>query len=332
MQIGQINIAPGAALAPMAGVTDATMRRICARYGAVFTVSEMVSAKAVTMGDRKSLALLRGGRSGADTPYGVQLFGHEPDVLAEAVRRLAGETFDFLDLNLGCPAPKIVGHGAGSGLLREPARAGAFVRAAVQASGRPVSVKMRIGWDERDARTMTGLEVAKRCEEAGAALLTVHGRTRRQMYTPGVDFETARRIKEAVRIPVLFNGDVDGAESALAALQRTDCDGVAIGRGAEGNPFVFREVAAALRGEAPPPPPTLRERLAVLDEQVRGMCEEKGEAVAMRQARGVAGAYMRGLQGAAALRRTAHALTYYTDLAELIGQAYEMQRRDNEKM
>ncbi|MGD9560052.1 MAG: tRNA dihydrouridine synthase, partial [Oscillospiraceae bacterium] len=201
LHIGPIELISGAALAPMAGITDAAMRNLCAQHGAAFTVSEMVSAMALTMGDRKSLALLRGrpgaAPGGQPVPYGVQLFGQKPQVLAEAVRRIEEEDFDFLDLNMGCPAPKIVRGGAGSALLKDPAAAGAFATAAVQASSRPVTAKMRIGWD---AECLLGVEVARRCEDAGVCLLVVHARTRAQQYTPGVNFDAVAQIKQAVAI------------------------------------------------------------------------------------------------------------------------------------
>ncbi len=320
MQFGNIQIEPGAALAPLAGVSDAPMRALCVREGAIYTVSEMVSAKALCMGDAKSLRLLRGATKGA--PYAVQLFGNDADVLAQAIQRIEEEQFDFLDLNLGCPAPKIVSNGSGSALLKEPKKAAAFVKAGVKASCRPVSVKLRIGWDET---CMTGLEVAKACEEAGAAFLAVHARTRKEQYTPGVHHDAVAKIKAAVSIPVLYNGDVVDGESAKDALKNTGCDAVMIGRGAMGNPFVFREVAAALRFEDAPPPPSLAQRMAALEWQVREMCEEKGEAVAMRTARGVAGAYMHGLRGAASLRRQAFSLTYFNDLQSLIDEVYRLQ-------
>lgn len=304
----------------MAGASDAPMRALCVREGAVFTVSEMVSAKALTMNDQKSLRLLRGATAGA--PYAVQLFGSEPEVLAEAVRRIEGESFDFLDLNLGCPAQKIVAGGAGSALMKNPALAAAFVAAGVKASRRPVSVKMRLGWDET---SLNAPEIAKACEAAGAVMLCVHGRTRKEQYTPGVHPERVAEVKAAVKIPVLYNGDVTDAESALALLAQSGCDGLMIGRGAMGNPFVFGQVAAAMRGEAPPAPPSLAKRLAALEQQVRGMCEEKGEAVAMRNARGVAGAYMHGLRGAATLRHRAHSLTFFADLAPLLEEAIRLQ-------
>lgn len=319
--IGDIKLAAGAAFAPMAGVSDATMRELCARHGAIFTVSEMVSAKAITMKDRKTQGLYKGG--GGNAPYGVQLFGQEPDVLQTAVQMLEEEPFDFLDINMGCPAPKIVGHGAGSALMKTPVLAGEMAAAAVAASKRPVTVKMRIGWDDT---TLTGVEIAKRCEDAGVQLLTVHGRTRAQMYKPGVNYEEVAKIKAAVSIPVLYNGDVEDGPGALRAIAQTGCNGVMIGRGAQGRPWVFAEVAAALSGKPLPPPPTLRVRFALLEEQVRAMCQTRGEDIAMRQARGVAIAYMRGLKGAAVLRRQAVELQYFTDLAALIQTAYEHNR------
>ena len=307
----------GAALAPMAGVTDATMRILCAEQGASFTVSEMVSAKALTMEDKKSRLLLRGG--GGVAPYGVQLFGQEPEVVAQAIPLIDEEPFDFLDLNFGCPAPKICGHGAGSALLKDPPLAGKIAKAAVGASRRPVTAKIRIGWDDK---TMTGLEVAKRLEDAGVVLLAVHGRTKAQMYVPGVNYEAVAEIKAALGIPVLFNGDIDSPDSALAALENTGCDGVMIGRAAIGDPFLFAQVRAALSGLPQPKPPSLHARFSLLERQVRGMCHEKGEERAMREARKVAAGYMRGLRGAASLRQASHALTYFADLNDLINLAY----------
>ncbi len=327
MRIGDIDLAVGAALAPMAGVSDNTMRNLCASYGAMFTVSEMVSAKALTMQDKKSRLLLRGGGGGA--PYGVQLFGAEPDVMAEAVRAIENETFDFLDLNMGCPAHKIVGHGAGSALLKDPVQAGRLAKAAVAASARPVSVKLRIGWDDA---TLTGVEVAKRCEDAGVRLLAVHARTRAQQYAPGVNYAAVAAMKQAVSIPVLFNGDITDAAGAKLAVQATGCDGVMIGRGAMGNPWVFREVQAALSGEAAPPPPTLAQRLQVMEDQVRGMCEEKGEERGMREARKVVAGYLRGLRGAAALRREGFALTHFSDLGRLADLAFAYQKETAEML
>lgn len=320
MQIGDIKLQEGAAFAPMAGVSDAAMRRLCARYGAIYTVSEMVSTKALVMKDQKSRQLLLGDNGPA--PYGVQLFGCEPEIMGQAVQSIEDISFDFLDINMGCPAPKIVGNGSGSALLKTPALAGEVAKAAVRASKRPVTVKMRIGWDDS---TLTGVEVAKRCEDAGVELLVVHGRTREQQYSPGVRYDEVAKIKQAVSIPVLYNGDVVDAESALYAARQTGCDGVMVGRGAMGHPWVFREIAATLQGAEIPQAPSLRESMSVMEEQIRNMCEEKGEGVAMRQARGVAAAYMRGLRGAAHLRKQAVSLLYFTDVAVLIEEVYRQQ-------
>ena len=325
IHIRNIALAPGAALAPMAGATDKAMRRLCERFGANMTVSEMVSAKALTMGDQKSPLLMTGG--GGSAPFGIQLFGHEPDVMAEAAAMIAGGKyhvpFDFLDINMGCPAPKITGPGAGSSLLRDPQRAEAIVRAVCRAAGDiPVTVKLRIGWDEEH---LTGVEVAKRCEDAGAALFTVHGRTRREMYEPGIHADEIAKIKAAVSVPVLANGDVATAEGALALMRETGCDGVAVGRGAMGNPWLFAQIRAAMCGGEIPAPPTLAERFAVLREHVSAMCDEKGERIAMCEARSHAAWYMRGLRGAAALRRACCAMTTFLDLEDVIAMAYELQ-------
>ena len=306
MQLGRFTLAKGASLAPMAGATDTTMRRLCAAHGAVCTVSEMVSAKALTMGDKKSPRLMAGG--GGDAPFGVQLFGAQPDVMAEAARLICDMRgkmpFDFIDINMGCPAPKIAGPGAGSALLKDPPLAGAIARAVRDAAPAdvPVTVKLRIGWD---ADTMTGLEVARRCADAGAALLTVHGRTRAEMYNPGIHPEEIAKIKAAVDIPVLANGDVTDAESALALLAATGCDGVAVGRGAMGNPWLFGQIAAAMECREVPPPPSLHERFRVLRRHIYDMCEDKGEYIAMQQARTHAAWYMHGLRGAGMLRHAA---------------------------
>ena len=327
MQLGRFTLAKGASLAPMAGATDTTMRRLCAAHGAVCTVSEMVSAKALTMGDKKSPRLMAGG--GGDAPFGVQLFGAQPDVMAEAARLICDMRgkmpFDFIDINMGWPAPKIAGPGAGSALLKDPPLAGAIARAVRDAAPAdvPVTVKLRIGWD---ADTMTGLEVARRCADAGAALLTVHGRTRAEMYNPGIHPEEIAKIKAAVDIPVLANGDVTDAESALALLAATGCDGVAVGRGAMGNPWLFGQIAAAMECREVPPPPSLHERFRVLRRHIYDMCEDKGEYIAMQQARTHAAWYMHGLRGAATLRRECCGMLHFTDLDRVIEHAWELQR------
>ena len=302
----------GAALAPMAGLTDLTFRRIADEYGAAFTVSEMVSAKALVMGDAKTRALCRAtdGRG----LYGIQLFGNEPDVMRQAAALLAQDAApDFLDINMGCPAPKIVSNGCGSALMRDPDLCGRLVEA-VAACGLPVTVKMRTGFD---AKHLNAPAVAAACAAAGAVLLTVHGRSREQQYTPPIHPEQIARVVQAVPVPVLGNGDIRTAQDALDLMQATGCAGVAVGRGAMGDPWLFGEIAAALQGQTPPPPPTLEERMALLCRQVKGMCEDKGEAIAMKQARTQAAYYMKGLRGAASLRALSTGLTVYADVERL---------------
>ncbi len=231
---------------------------------------------------------------------------------------------------MGCPAPKITGSGAGSALLKDPLRAGAIARAvrAAVPPKIPVTAKLRIGWD---ADTMTGAETALRCADAGISLLTVHGRTRAEQYEPGIHADEIAKIRAAVpkEIPVVANGDITDAEGALALRSATGCDGVAVGRGAMGDPWLFARIAAAMRGEPVPAPPTLAERFRVLRRHIYEMCEEKGEFVAMQQARSHAGWYMRGLRGAAALRRECCALRYFSDLDELIERARRLQKAES---
>lgn len=324
MQLKHLQIPAGAVFAPMAGLTDAACRRMMADHGAAWTVSEMASAKALNFGDRKSFALLKD--PDLHGIYAIQLFGAEPETLAKAILlvREKGIAFDILDINMGCPAPKITSSGAGSHLLLDPPLCGAMVAAARKALGddTPLTVKMRIGWD---ADHLTGVEVAKQCEANGADLLAVHGRTREQMYIPPIDAGAIAAIKQAVTIPVLANGDVTTAEGALELLEKTGCDGVMIGRGALGDPWLFDRVRAALLGEEMPAEPTLNQRMAALRRQIYEMCEEKGEWLAMPQARSQAMHYMKGLRGAASLRRYCSMLEHFTDVDKLIDAVYRLQ-------
>ena len=324
MQLKNLQIPVGAVFAPMAGLTDAACRRMMADHGAAWTVSEMASAKALNFGDRKSFALLKD--PDPHGIYAIQLFGAEPETLAKAILlvREKGIHFDILDINMGCPAPKITSSGAGSHLLLDPPLCGAMVAAARKALGddTPLTVKMRIGWD---ADHMTGVEVARQCEANGADLLAVHGRTREQMYIPPIDTEAIAAIKRAVQIPVLANGDVTTAEGALDLLAKTGCDGVMIGRGALGDPWLFGRVRAALLGEDPPAEPSLNQRMMALRRQIYEMCEEKGEWLAMPQARSQAMHYMKGLRGAASLRRYCSMLEHFTDVDKLIDAVFRLQ-------
>ena len=324
MQLRNLQIPAGAVFAPMAGLTDAACRHLMADHGAAWTVSEMASAKALNFNDQKSFALLKDAHPHG--LYAIQLFGCEPEALEKAILLVRGKgiRFDILDINMGCPAPKITNSGAGSKLLLDPPLCGRMVAAARRALGEdtPLTVKMRIGWD---AEHMTGVEVAKQCEANGADLIAVHGRTREQMYVPPIDAGAIAAIKQAVSIPVLANGDITTAEGALTLLKETGCDGVMIGRGALGDPWLFEQIRAALLGEEAPAEPTLNQRMNALRAQIYEMCEEKGEWLAMPQARSQAMHYMKGLRGAASLRRYCSMLVHFTDVDKLIDAVYRLQ-------
>lgn len=324
MQLRNLQIPAGAVFAPMAGLTDAACRHLMADHGAAWTVSEMASAKALNFNDQKSFALLKDAHPHG--LYAIQLFGCEPEALEKAVLlvREKGIRFDILDINMGCPAPKITNSGAGSKLLLDPPLCGRMVAAARRALGEdtPLTVKIRIGWD---AEHLTGVEVAKQCEANGADLIAVHGRTREQMYIPPIDVDAITEIRKAVGIPVLANGDITTAEDAKQILEQTGCAGVMIGRGALGDPWLFERINAVLTGQPEPGEPSLNARMSALRAQIYEMCEEKGEWTAMPQARGQAMHYMKGLKGAASLRRYCSMLEHFTDVDKLIEAVYKLQ-------
>lgn len=301
MKIGDIELTYGLCLGPMAGYTDFAMRSVCRSFGAEYLVSEMVSAKAVCYGDRKTVPLAR--VTPAEMPCAVQLFGHEPEVLAEAARRIADGVGDgvapaAIDLNFGCPVHKIISQGDGSAVMRDPALAERLVRAVSDAVKIPVTVKIRAGWDEAHKNAS---EVARAAEAGGAACIFVHGRTRTQFYAGRADYGVIREVKEAVSIPVVGNGDVDSAEAGKRLLLDSGCDGIMVGRAAVGNPFLFRELRAMRAGE-PCPAPTPEERYQTAARQLALAVSEKGEHTAVLEARKHLGEYLRGLHGAAAAR------------------------------
>lgn len=318
MKIGNITIEGKAALAPMAGVTDRAFRELCRQYGAAYTVTEMVSAKAVEYGDQKTFALAEMGRE--ERPVFLQLFGTEPEPLALAAEKLLPLGPDGFDINMGCPVPKIAGNGAGSALMKTPKKCGEIVKALKSRVSLPVTVKMRSGWDQDHKNA---LETAKYCEDAGADAVCVHGRTRDQMYRGKADWKIIRDVKEALSIPVIGNGDVTGAQSACLMLEETGCDMVLVGRGALGNPWVFRQINAYLTDSCRIlPPPGLAERIVAIRRHIGLMCEYKGEARAMREARKHVGWYVHGVKGAAELRRRAGQLSTLSDLDMLLKDMY----------
>lgn len=317
MKIGTVEINGFAALAPMAGVADRAMREICAAHGAAFTVGELTSAKAYCLGDKKSeryLSCRIPGRICAP-----QLFGSDPETMAQAARGALRFSPDFIDINMGCPVPKVAGNGGGSALMKDPELAEKIVRAVTAAVGVPVTVKMRTGWDSENRNAP---ELARRLEAAGAAAVTVHGRTKVQMYAPGVDYETIRRVRESVSIPVIGNGDVSDGKSAREMMTRTGCDLVMVGRAAMGNPFVFDEINAFFTGQVFVPPP-LAVRLETMKRQIAAMVADKGEHLAMLEARKHTAWYMTGLRGAAALRRMCGEVTSFSDIEAICEKALE---------
>ncbi len=298
-QIGDILKSRGAGLAPMAGVTDAAMRLLCHEQGAVWSVSEMLSAKGWVFSggkNRNALDLLK--RLPGEGVAGLQLFGSEPEYIAEAARQLEGVGFQFFDLNFGCPAPKITGNGEGSAMMRDPVRIGKVVKALSEATSLPVTAKIRSGWDED---SINAPEVARICEDNGAQAIAVHARTRTQQYAGKADWEVIRAVKRSVSIPVFGNGDVRSGADAIRMMEQTGCDAVMVGRAAQGNPWLFREIAAALRGQtAPPPTPQERVDMAMrhfeLEEQLFG------EKLAVLQMRKHIAWYVHGMSGASRFR------------------------------
>ena len=312
-------------LAPMAGVTDLAFREICRAMGADFSYTEMVSAKGLYYGSDRTASLLAA--SPAERPYGVQLFGAEPEIVAAMAKRLCDEAHEglaLIDLNMGCPARKITGNGEGSALMRDLPRAARIIQAAAKASPLPITVKFRKGYD---AEHINAVAFARMAEESGAQMVTVHGRTREQMYIPPIDVDAITEIRKAVGIPVLANGDITTAEDAKQILEQTGCAGVMIGRGALGDPWLFERVNAAIEGLPAPKAPNLQARMNALRRQVEEMVEQKGEFVAMPQARSQTMHYMKGLKGAANLRRYCCTLTHLEDLDELIDAVFEEQRK-----
>ena len=289
------------ALAPLAGVTDSAFRRVCFEQGAAMAFTEMVSAKGLYYRNANTEDLLR--IHEGEGPVGIQLFGSEPLMLQFAAEKLKDRPNVCIDLNMGCPVPKVVKNGEGSALLKSPALAEELVREAVKAAGKPVTVKMRVGFDE--SHPVDPVAFALRMQEAGAAMVTVHGRTREQYYSGKADWSVIRRIKQALDIPVAGNGDIFSAEDALRMLEETGCDLAVIARGALGNPWIFRECEAAWKGEALPKRPDMDEIIETVKKHALLLLEDKEEYRAVREMRKHAAWYTKGVKGAAVLRAKA---------------------------
>lgn len=298
MKIGNVEIKGKAVLAPMAGVADRAFRELCVDYGASYVVSEMISSKGVSMGDRKSkdLAFL----SEKERPAAIQIFGSDPVIMAQSVEQVMQFSPEIIDINMGCPAPKIAGNGGGASLSKNPQLAEEIVKAVVDASPVPVTVKIRMGWDFEN---INAVEMAQRAENAGASAITIHGRTRQQMYSPPVDRNIIAEVKKSVSIPVIGNGDIIDEQSAAIMLEETNCDLIMIGRGALGRPWVFSQINAYLEHGRVIPEPPVSERMRVMIKHIETLCQYKGDYVGMREARKHAGWYTKGLRGAAKYRQ-----------------------------
>ena len=321
MKIGNVTVNGFAALAPMAGVADRAMREICTKMGAAYTVGELASARGITLGDTKSAELLFCDKNGV--PSGSQLFGCEPQIMAEAAKRALEFSPDFIDINMGCPAPKVAGNGGGSALMKSPQLAGEIVSAVASAVSVPITVKMRAGWDNE---SLNAVELARICEAAGAKAITVHGRTRVQMYAPPVNYDIIKEVKRSVAVPVIANGDIRDGKSAKFVYDYTGCDFVMVGRGAMGQPWIFQQINAYLSDGIILPDPPLEKKMLTLINQVERMREYKGEKISMLEARKHTAWYMKGLKGAADLRRMAGNITKLDDVIEIVKRAMELNK------
>ena len=313
LRIGSLKLDNPFLLAPLAGITDAPMRRLCHRQGAALTYTEMVSCKGMWYGDRNTGKLLYTYRD--EQPVGYQIFGHEPEVMAYAAREISSMPGKLIDINFGFPVPKIVKNGEGSALLKNPDLIYDIVAAVVKNTDKPVTAKIRTGWDKDSINVV---EVAHAISAAGASAIAVHARTREQYYSGKADWSMIASVKRAVDIPVIGNGDVTDGKAAISMMDETGCDLVMIGRGALGNPWIFREALAAWRGEEIPLQPSKDEKKAMMISHLEDLTELKGEYAAVREMRKHVGWYLKGVPGAAAFRGMVNNITDSNELIKAI--------------
>ena len=317
MKIGSVELENNVFLAPMAGVTDRPFRLLCKEMGAGLVYTEMVSAKGMYYDSKNTAKLLE--TDPKEHPVAVQLFGSDPEIMAQMAKRLEQAPVEIIDINMGCPAPKIVKNGEGSALLKTPKRIEAIVSAVVSAQNKPVTVKIRKGFDDDH---INAVEVALAAQQAGACAITVHGRTREQYYSGQADWDIIAQVKEAVSIPVIGNGDVASPQAAKRLMEETGCDAVMIGRAAQGNPWIFREVVYYLRTGELLPPPTRQERGEMALRHARMLVADKGEPIAIREMRRHLYDYTKGMPQAAKLRGQIHGLNTLAELTDLVEQYF----------
>ncbi len=312
MKIGNVEISNSAALAPMAGVADCAFRELCSSFGAAYTVTEMVSAKGIHYNNKKTAELME--LSDRERPSAIQIFGSDPDTMADAAVFALQFKPDFIDINMGCPAPKISNNGSGASLMKNPKLCGEIIKSVVNAVDIPVTVKIRKGWDDKSVNCV---EIAKIAEANGASAVAVHGRTREQYYKPPVDKDIIRDVKAAVKIPVIGNGDVTSGAKAKELYEHTGCDMIMVGRGALGNPWIFAEINEYMKTGKLLPKPSPEEKLSVMMGQIERMCRLKGEYLGIRQSRKHIVWYIKGFKGAASLRNEAGHIESIEDLKKL---------------
>ena len=323
-KIGSVEIENPFVLAPMAGVTDLPFRKLCKEQGAGLICTEMVSAKAISFHNKNTESLME--IDPLEHPVSLQLFGSEPELMAEVAKSIEERPFDILDINMGCPVPKVVNNGEGSALLKDPELIGRIIKAVSGAVKKPVTAKMRIGFE---GYPVDPVEIAKIMEDSGAAAIAVHGRTRQQYYAGQADWETIRKIKEAVSIPVIGNGDVDSPEKAEALLKETGCDAVMIGRAVRGNPWIFREMNHYFSTGEKLGRPSAEEIREVILRHARWQIEKKGEFTGIREMRKHVAWYTAGMRHSAGLRRESNLISSYQELEVLLDRMTEQNLGNN---
>lgn len=312
MKIGNIEIEKTAGLAPMASVGDRAYRVMCKKYGASYMVSEMVSSKGICYKDKKTNELLT--VTDAEYPLGIQLFGDEPKFMAQATELTLAYKPQIIDVNMGCPVPKVAGSGSGCALMKTPKLASEIIKEMVKLSTVPITVKIRKGWDDDN---VNAVEFAKLMEDSGASAITIHGRTKKQMYQPPVDIEIIKQVKQNVSIPVIGNGGIYTPEQAKAMYDYTGCDLVMVAQGSYGKPWIFKDIADYINTGNINSQPTLKEKLDIMLEHIALLVEFKGENIGMREARKHAGWYIKGTNGAGEFRNRCSSLATYDDLEKL---------------